>query len=105
MTLRKTAARKQAAGIKKWEFPVYVCSQETLLATKGTPMKPIVLKVRFSVKERLLKNLQRCRHAGDRLRYLMVINVLSGRSSRQTAEVLQVHNTTVARVIRRFRAY
>jgi transposase len=68
-------------------------------------MKPIVLKVRYSVKDRLRKNLRRCRHAGDRLRYLMVLNVLNGRTCRQTAAVLHVHNTTVARVIQRFRDY
>jgi transposase len=68
-------------------------------------MKPIVLRVRFAVKERLRQNLRRCRQAGDRVRYLMVLNVLNGRSCRQTAMVLQVHNTTVSRVIHRFRAY
>lgn len=68
-------------------------------------MPPIVLKVRFAVKERLLKNLRRCRHAATRLRYLMVLNVLQGRSARATADVLKVHNTTVYRVVGRFRAY
>jgi transposase len=68
-------------------------------------MPPIVLKVRYAVKQRLLHNLRRCRAAGVRLRYLIVLNVLNGRSARQTAEVLQVHNTTVYRVLGRFRAY
>ena len=65
-------------------------------------MQKIVLHVRFSVKERLSKNLCRCRDAGVRLRYLMIINVINGRSGRQTAEVLKVHNTTVYRVVQRF---
>src|SRR4051794_7116853 len=68
-------------------------------------MAGIVLHVRYSVKERLLKNLRRCRNAEVRLRYLMVLNVLNGRSARVTAEVLHVHNTTVYRVLTRFRAY
>lgn len=68
-------------------------------------MPAIVLKVRYAVKERLLKNLRRCRSAGTRLRYLMIVNVLNGRSARTTAEVLKVHNTTVYRVVRRFGAY
>jgi transposase len=68
-------------------------------------MPTIVLKVRYAVKERLLKNLRRCRHPATRLRYLIVVNVLSGRSARTTAEVLQIHNTTVYRVLDRFRAY
>lgn len=68
-------------------------------------MNKIVLKVRYSVKERLLKALGRCRSAGTRLRYLMIVNVINGRSTRQTAEVLNVHHTTVGRVVQRFRRY
>jgi hypothetical protein len=41
--------------------------------------------------------------AAVRIRYLIVINLLNGRSAYQTAEVLRVHNTTVYRVARRFR--
>src|SRR5262245_58361499 len=68
-------------------------------------MQKIVLKVPYSVKERLRKNLQRCRNAQIRLRYLIIFNVINGRSARKTAEVLQVHNTTVYRVVERFRTY
>jgi len=68
-------------------------------------MPAIVLKVRYAVKERLLKNLRRCRSAGVRLRYLIVVNVLNQRSAHATAEVLHVHNTTVYRVLRRFQSY
>src|SRR5262249_48700263 len=66
-------------------------------------MPPIVPKVRHSVKERLLRNLRRCREAGLRLRYLIVINLLGGRGAYRTAEALGVHNTTVYRVAQRFR--
>jgi transposase len=90
---------------KQWEFLVNTCPQATNLRTEGIPMPTIVLKVRCAVKERLLKNLRRCRSAGTRLRYLMVLNVLNGRSARTTADVLKVHHTTVSRVVRRFRAY
>jgi transposase len=68
-------------------------------------MPSIVLSVRYAVKERLLKNLRRCRKAEVRQRYLIVINVINGRSARATAAVLQIHNTTVYRVVDRFRAY
>jgi transposase len=68
-------------------------------------MKTIVLKVRFAVKERLLKRLRRCRDAGVRLRYLVIINVLNGRSVAETEAVLKLHNTTVYRILKRFRAY
>jgi transposase len=66
-------------------------------------MQVIVPKVRRSVKERLLRNLRRCRQAGLRLRYLIVVNLVSGRGAYRTAEVLGVHNTTVYRVARHFR--
>ncbi len=66
-------------------------------------MPSILPDVRFSVKEKLCKQLRGCRQATVRLRYLMVINLLNGRSARQTAEVLGVHPTTVYRVAGRFR--
>lgn len=68
-------------------------------------MKQIELKVRYSVKERLYKSLRKCRNAGVRLRYLMIVNVVSGLSTRQTAKVLGVHPTTVGRVVARFRRH
>jgi transposase len=67
-------------------------------------MNPILGEVRFSVKEKLCKHLRRCRNAGVRVRYLIIINLLNDRSAYQTAEILGVHNTTVYRVARRFRA-
>ncbi len=66
-------------------------------------MPAIVPPVRFAVKQRLLRHLRRCREAGTRLRYLIVLNLLSGRGAYATAQVLGVHNTTVYRVARRFR--
>lgn len=68
-------------------------------------MPTIVLNVRLSVKEQLRRNLRRCRDAKVRQRYLIVFNILNGRSARQTEEVLQIHNTTVYRVLKRFRIY
>jgi transposase len=72
---------------------------------EGIPMTSILGPVRFSVKEKLGKHLRRCRSAGVRIRYLIIINLLNGRSARRTAEVLQVHNTTVYRVAKRFRQH
>ena len=60
--------------------------------------------VRYSVKEALCKHLRRCVDAAVRIRYLIVINLLNGRSARHIAEILGVHNTTVYRVAGRFRA-
>jgi transposase len=68
-------------------------------------MKKIVLKVRVGVKDRLSRGLRRCRDSATRLRYLMVFNVINGRSTRETAAVLGVHHTTVGRVVDKFRRY
>jgi transposase len=68
-------------------------------------MNPILAGVRFSVKEKLCRQLRRCRDAGVRVRYLIIINLLNDRSAYRTAEVLGVHNTTVYRVARGFRAH
>jgi transposase len=65
-------------------------------------MPSIVHPVRYAVKQRLLRNLRRCRQAGLRLRYLIVINLLQGRAAYATAAVLGVHNTTVYRIAKRF---
>ncbi len=68
-------------------------------------MKRIVLEVPWSVKERLQKNMRQVRDAGTKMRYLMIFNVLRGKSCHETAEVLKVSHTTVGRVVKRFKAY
>lgn len=66
-------------------------------------MGVILPRPKFFVKQRLLKRFQKCRQALVRVRYLIIINVWSGRSARQIEQVLKVHNTTVYRVAKRFR--
>ncbi len=66
-------------------------------------MTAIVPKVRYAVKERLLRWLRRCADAGLKTRLLIIVNLLNGRDPRQTAAVLHVHRATVYRVARRFR--
>jgi transposase len=68
-------------------------------------MATIVPRVRYSVKERLLRNLRRCRNAGLRTRYVIIVNLLNGRAAYETAEIVGVHNTTIYRVAKRFRLY
>jgi transposase len=68
-------------------------------------MHPILGTVRFSVKDKLCKQLRRCRNAGVRVRYLIILNLCHDRSARQTAAVLGLHNTTVYRVAGRFRQH
>jgi transposase len=68
-------------------------------------MAVILPKPSFFVKERFLKRFRKCRQALVRLRYLIIINVWSGRSARAIEQVLHVHNTTVYRVVKRFREH
>jgi transposase len=108
MTVRDSAARRASCHerlcAQKWEFPL--CNMLGATRPKeGIPMTSILGPVRFSVKEKLGKHLRRCRSAGVRIRYLIIINLLNGRSARRTAEVLHVHNTTVYRVAKRFRQH
>ena len=65
-------------------------------------MSSIVPQVRFAVKERLLRHLRSCRDAALKTRYLMIINLLGGRSAQQTAAALGCHRDTVYRVAKRF---
>jgi transposase len=65
-------------------------------------MSAIVPKVSFFVKERMRKRFRKCRIALVRLRYLIVFNLWSGRSPREIEPLLQVHNTTIYRVAKRF---
>ncbi len=66
-------------------------------------MAAILPRPRFFVKERFLKNFRKCRQALVRMRYLIIINAWNGRGARDIARILHVHNTTVYRVVKRFR--
>lgn len=66
-------------------------------------MRLILPKPRFFVKQRFHKHFRQCRQALVRVRYLIIINVWHGRGARAIAELLNVHNTTVYRVVQRFR--
>lgn len=68
-------------------------------------MKGIVLELEPLVKDRLQKNLAEVSDGGTRVRYLMILNVVEGKSYHQTADVLKVHHTTVGRVVKRFLQY
>src|SRR5262245_55009300 len=68
-------------------------------------MADILPRIRFAVKERLLRHLRRCRDARLKTRLLILLNLHAGRSPRDTAAALRVHRDTVYRVARRFRAH
>jgi len=65
----------------------------------------ILPKPSFFVKERFRKRFRQCRQALVRVRYLIIMNVWNGRSAREIERVLKVHNTTVYRVVKRFREH
>jgi transposase len=66
-------------------------------------MTAILPKLRFTVKERLRKNFQRCCDARTRTRYLIVFKLYAGRSPKDIADFLGIHRDTVYRVAQRFR--
>jgi transposase len=88
--------------MKEWEFP----NDLHLGATRpqeGIPMSWIVPPVPYAVKQKLIRQMRRCCEARTRLRYLIILNLLSGRGAYETAVALRVHNTTVYQVAKRFR--
>jgi transposase len=66
-------------------------------------MSTILPKLRLAVKERLLKNLRRCRDARLRTRYLIIITLNEGLHPEQVATNQKVHRDTVYRTAKRFR--
>lgn len=66
-------------------------------------MSSIIPTLSWFVKERMCKRLRKCGSASVRLRYLIVLNLWHGRTVRHIETVLDVHNTTVYRVAKRFR--
>src|SRR4051794_28222982 len=66
-------------------------------------MSAILPPQRLSVKERLYRHLRLCRDAGLKIRYLIIVNLVAGRSPPKIASVLAVHRATIYRVAARFR--
>ena len=66
-------------------------------------MDGIVPKLRFVDKQKLLKHLKNCRDAKVKQRYLIMVNLISGRPPTAVSDVLQVTRSTVYRVAERFR--
>src|SRR6516162_7846002 len=69
----------------------------------GIPMPCIVPAMPWSVKEMMKRRFRKCRSATIRLHYLAIFNLWNGRSGREAAAVLAMHNTTVYRIAQRFR--
>src|SRR5262245_52276852 len=71
---------------------------------EGVPMSAIGPKLRYFVKPLSLQDLHACRSAEWRVRYVIILTLTSGRSARQTARGLAIHNATGYRVADRFLA-
>src|SRR3990172_3695141 len=66
-------------------------------------MDGIIPKLRWVYKERLVEQARRCRDARLKTHYLVIVNLLEGRSPTETAKALGMGKTTVYRVAQRFR--
>jgi transposase len=66
-------------------------------------MDGIIPELRFVDKQRLVERMRRCRDAGLKGRYLIIVNLIHGRSAGETAAALNIHESTVYRVAGRFR--
>lgn len=66
-------------------------------------MALILPRPSYFVKLRFDKRFRKCRDALVRVRYLIIMNVWMGRTARHIETILKVHNTTVYRVVKRFR--
>lgn len=66
-------------------------------------MEGIVPEVRWSAKERLIREMRRCSDAKQKLRYLIIINLLNRKTVAETVAAIHVGRSTVYDVARRFR--
>ena len=68
-------------------------------------MDGIIPELRFVDECRLVDRLRRCRDAGLKTRYLIVMNLSDGRAVGETARAQEVDRSTVYRVARGFRQH
>ena len=66
-------------------------------------MDGILPKLRFVAKERLIERTRGCHDVRLKGHYLIIMNLINGRSARETAAALSIDQSTVYRVARRFR--
>jgi len=66
-------------------------------------MEGIVPELRFSAKEKLVRRMRECSDPKHKMRYLIIVNLLAGRSPSETARTLHVGRSTVYSVAKRFR--
>lgn len=68
-------------------------------------MEGIIPELRRKDKERIKNQLRKCRDASLRMRYLIIVNLINGRSVKGTQAALQVGRSTVYAVAKRFREH
>ena len=66
-------------------------------------MDGILPKVSGAFKRRFAKRMRQCKDAGCARRYLILVNLLNGRSATEVAQVVGADRKTVYRVAQRFR--
>lgn len=66
-------------------------------------MSAIVPDLRWSSKEKLRRRLRQCQTPLERTHYLIIVNLLNGRTAQDTAAALWIGRATVYRVAKRFR--
>lgn len=67
-------------------------------------MDGIIPELRFADKQKLIRRMRKCREAGLKTRYLILVNLFK-RSVTQTAAALHIARSTVYRVAARFRQF
>ncbi len=67
-------------------------------------MDGIIPELRFADKQKLLRHMRKCRDAGLKTRYLIIVNLFK-RTPTQTAAALHIARSTVYRVAERFRQF
>ena len=65
-------------------------------------MDGILPKLRWIDKQRLIERMRRCREARLKEHYLIIVNLIHGRSPAATAAALSINKSTVCRVAARF---
>ena len=79
------------------------CLEQQFHPKEGDPDGGHCPRVAAHAKERLVRRLRRCSDAKQKVRYLIVVNLMNGRSAIETAAALEVGRSTVYDAARRFR--
>src|SRR5947199_260541 len=68
------------------EIPWDCCLEQQVHPKEGDPMEGIVPELRWSAKERMIRQMRRCSDAKQKVRYLIIVNLLNGRTVVETGK-------------------